>query len=354
MGENIQLESNKNVVAVLSAQVPFTTGGAELHVRALINNLRKNGHRVEHISIPFSFSPKESMILCSLVWRMVEDLTGKIPDAVIATKFPTYLVRHPNKIVWLFHQHRAAYDLFNTPYSDFKDDSEGRYYRNLIKKIDDKTLGEAKKIFTNSKNVAQRLKQFNGIDSEALHVPPVLELPMKTGQYKDYILSVGRLTKMKRVDLLIRSLKHTDPNIKGMIVGKGDSEQQLKDLAKNLGLIERVVFKSFVSEDELIELYAHAFAVFFAPVDEDFGLVTVEAFNSKKPVITCTDSGGTLELVEEGVSGFVCEPQEEIIAGKIDFLFQNKDKCEEFGNAGCERVKDITWNNVIKKFESYF
>ncbi len=349
------MKHDKSVIAVCNTQVPLTTGGAELLVDTLINYLKKRGHQVVQISIPFSFSPKQSTILSSIVWRMIEikDITGRIPDLVIATKFPTYLVKHPKKVVWLFHQHRAAYDLFNTPHSDFSDNSEDRYYRDLIKTIDNKTLSEASHVFTISQNVTDRLKNFNGIDSDPLYVPPLFNLEMKTGDYKDYALSVGRLTKMKRVDLFIRSLQHTDPKIRGIIVGEGDQEDELKKLANELGLANRIVFKGFVPEEELIDLYANAFTLVFPPVDEDLGLIAIEAFKSLKPVITCVDSGGPLEFVEDGSSGFVCKPEEKMIAEKLDFLFAQKKKCREFGRVGLEKVKDITWDNVISRFESF-
>jgi len=349
------LKKDKSMIAVCNTQTPFTTGGAELLVDTLINYLRKNGHEVVLISIPFSFSPKQFTILSSIVWRMIEikDITGRIPDLVITTKFPTYLVKHPNKIVWLFHQHRAAYDLYNTPHSDFKDDAESRYYRDLIKKLDDKTLTETNHRFTISRNVTDRLKRFNGIDSETLYVPPLFNLEMRAEDYKDYALSVGRLTKMKRVDLFIRSLQYTDPRIKGIIVGQGDQEEELKKLASELGLTERIIFKGFVTEEGLIQLYANAFAVVFPPVDEDLGLIAIEAFKSQKPVITCVDSGGPLEFVEDGSSGFVCKPEEKTIAEKLDLLFADKEKCSQFGQVGLEKVKEITWNNVIERFESF-
>jgi glycosyltransferase involved in cell wall biosynthesis len=351
----LQLKNGKGVIAVCNTQVPFTTGGAELLVETLINYLKRRGHEVVLISIPFSFSPFSSTILSSIVWRMIEikDITGRIPDLVITTRFPTYLVKHPNKIAWLFHQHRAAYDLFDTDHSDFKNNAEGKYYRDLIKTMDDNTLTETKKIFTISRNVTKRLKHFNGINSETLYVPPLFSKDLRSGPYEDYVLSVGRLTGMKRVDLLLRALVHTDPTIKAVIVGEGDQEENLKKLASDLGVAGRVDFKGFVPEDELIALYAGSFAVVFPPVDEDLGLIAIEAFKSQKPVITCVDSGGPLEFVEDGMSGFVCQPDEKEIAEKLDLLLADKEKCRSFGQVGLDRVRDITWDNVIKRFESF-
>ena len=109
-------------VLVCEAQVPFVHGGAELHVRGLVDQLRARGYRAERVSIPFKWYPKEELLAHAAAWRMVDlsESNGEPIDAVIATKFPTYFVRHPNKITWLFHQYRAIYDLCGTPYSEFE------------------------------------------------------------------------------------------------------------------------------------------------------------------------------------------------------------------------------------------
>ncbi len=86
----------------------------------------------------------------------------------------------------------------------------------------------------------------------------------------------------------------------------------------------------------------------YAPVDEDYGYVTVEAFLSGKPVVTCTDSGGTLEFVVDGESGFVVEPQAEAIGTAIDRLYRNRDRASEMGAAGRPRVADIGWDLVVE------
>ena len=80
---------------------------------------------------------------------------------------------------------------------------------------------------------------------------------------------------------------------------------------------DRVVFAGAVAGDELIDLYAGALAVVYAPFDEDYGYVTLEAFLCAKPVITATDSGGTLEFVVDGQNGFVCAPEPAAIGAAL-------------------------------------
>src|SRR5215471_13571871 len=108
-------------VLVCEAQVPFVHGGAELHVRGLVAELTRRGFHAERVSVPFKWYPKEELLTHAAAWRMIDlsESNGERIDTVIATKFPTYFVRHPNKVTWLFHQYRAIYDLCGTPYSEF-------------------------------------------------------------------------------------------------------------------------------------------------------------------------------------------------------------------------------------------
>jgi len=346
--------NNKRVI-VCSVQVPYTEGGAELLIKSLILNLRGHGYLVEEVKLPFSFWPQWRVLIDCFLWRITEikDIMGRRPDVVIATKFPAYFVRHPNKVLWLCHQHRSVYDCFGTRYGDCKNTFYNRVYAKLIKKLDDLMLNEVRKIFTISRNVSKRLKRFNNIDSETLYVPLVSKKP-EPGAYGDYILFVSRLTVAKRADLFIEALAKTDGDVKAVVVGEGDQLPMLREKAEKLELDSRVSFKGFVPEKELCEYYSNAFAVFFGPYDEDYGLVTLEAFTAKKPVITCKDSGGPTEFVEDNVNGFVCDPSPEEIARKIDYLYAHKDKCLEFGSRGYEKVRDITWDKVINSLEQYF
>ncbi len=123
--------------------------------------------------------------------------------------------------------------------------------------------------------------------------------------------------------------------------------QRLKQLAEEYGVAERIKFLGYVPDEKLLELYANAFAVFFAPVDEDYGYITLEAFLSHKPVITATDSGGVLEFVEDDANGYICEPKSEAIGNRINELYHSRRKCKEFGEMGYMAVKDISWDHVI-------
>jgi glycosyltransferase involved in cell wall biosynthesis len=343
-------------IAVCLPQVPFTRGGAELLADALVRHLKLRGFPAELIQIPFSFFPKRQLIFDSIIWRMQElkEITGRQVDVVIPLKFPAYMLRHGLKIPWLCHQHRAAYDLFDTPFTDFKNDDEGCYYRDLIQTMDNRVLPECRKIFTIGQVVSGRLKRYNSIQSEVMHIPMIRDLPLRSEGYGDYLLHVGRLNLSKRIEMAFEALAQTSSPIKFLLAGRGEYEDELKKKAEELGVTGRVEFLGFVSEEELVDLYANAFAVYFAPKDEDFGLITIEAFNARRPVVTCVDAGGPLEFVFDGESGAVCEPTPEAIALKLDELYRDRDLCRSLGQAGYDKVKDLTWDRTIERLSEHF
>lgn len=340
----------KNIV-ISAAQVPFVRGGAELLTESLFEQLKLRGYNVEIVQLPSKWYPKNQLLNNVFAWRLIDvsESNGQKIDLVIATKFPSYCIEHDNKITWLMHQLRQIYDLHGTKYSDFAENDEDNALRNKLISIDNKCISESKKVYTIAGNVSSRLKKYNNIEAEALYHPPKHVGYYYTDRYDDYILSVGRLDVMKRVDLLIKSLQYCDNKIKAVIAGTGPQREELERLAVKLGVKDRVEFLGFVKDEDLLKLYANAFSIYFAPFDEDYGYITLEAFLSKKPVITCNDSGGVLEFVEDNKSGFVCETEAEKIGEKIQEIWIDKNLCTEFGNLGFEKVKDISWDNVIDK-----
>jgi len=339
-------------VAVCAAQVPFFKGGAEAHVNGLVEKLRENGYETELINIPYKWYPRKQLLKSIQIWEML-DLTesnGKKIDMVISTKFPSYFVRHPNKVLWLIHQYRQVYDLFETPYSGFDPHRKRDVkFRDLIRKMDNRVLKTYDRIYTNSINTGKRLKKYNHIDSVPLYHPPSLSGRYYCKEYGDYVLSVGRLDKLKRVDRLLKALKYCDKKMRCKIAGTGPEMDDLKKTAEELGVSDRIQFLGYVDDDELLELYAGCRLVYFAPRDEDYGYITLEAFLSKKPVITAVDSGGPLEFVEDQKNGLVFESSDERqLAERMEQLFFNRQKCKEFGERGYAEVKEIHWDKVIQ------
>jgi glycosyltransferase involved in cell wall biosynthesis len=333
-------------VLVCTAQVPFSSGGAERHAEGLVRELGVLGHEAELVRLPFKWYPRAEILTSALAWRLldVSEADGKRVDLVIPMKFPSYLVRHENKVVWLIHQFRQAYDRFGTSQSDFTASPEDTRWRELIAEADRTGLGEARRIFTNAKNTADRLARFNGIEAEALYHPPPLAGRYRCEASGGFALVAGRLDPWKRVDLAIAAA--AAGKFRLVIAGDGADRTRLEALAAKGGADVR--FAGRVSDDELLGLYATCGAVIFPPADEDYGYIALEAFLSRKPVVTCTDSGGPLEFVVDGENGRVVAPDGAALAAAVTDLLANPEKSREFGERGFERVREITWSDAIR------
>ncbi len=338
-------------VLVCEAQVPFVHGGAEVHVRELVRQLRARGYEAELVSVPFKWYPKEEILPHAAAWRLLDlsESNGRPIDLVIASKFPTYFARHPRKVAWLIHQYRAAYELCGTPYSDFAHTELDVGLREKLIQLDTEMLGECRAIFANARNTASRLEKFNGLSAEPLYHPSRLSSRLKSGAYGDYVLSVGRVESVKRVDLAVAALARCPASLRLVVAGDGTQRANVERAAQEAGVSERVTFLGTVGDDELIELYAGALAVIYPPYDEDFGYVTLEAFLARKPVVTCSDSGGPNEFVIDAVNGFVCAPTAEAVAEALSRLDADRRRAAAMGDAGYDVARTITWDGVIER-----
>jgi glycosyltransferase involved in cell wall biosynthesis len=325
--------------------VPFVRGGAELMADDLVGALRSRGHEAELVTVPFKWYPGARVLDQAFLWRLV-DLTesdGRPIDRVIATKFPAYCVRHPNKVAWVLHQFRQAYDYDRTELGQFDESPEGRATRRAVERLDAVALGEARKVFATSQNVADRLRRFNGIDATVLPHPPQA-LRYREAEPEGFVLSVNRLDRAKRIDLLIEAAKH-EPSLHVVITGEGPDRERLERLAA--GLNGQVRFAGRVDDDELADLYARSLAVFYAPVDEDFGMVPYEAFLSGKPVVTTRDAGGPLEIVRDHETGLVVEAGPAAIAQACAYLAGHVHEAKAWGRAGRALAERVTWDACV-------
>jgi glycosyltransferase involved in cell wall biosynthesis len=338
-------------ILILEAQVPFVHGGAEILVRELAAALTARGHRAQIVSVPFTDAPRDELLAGVEAWRLL-DVTraaGGDVDLVIATKFPTYFASHPRKVLWLVHQHRAAYELAGTRFSDFAHTPRDVALRRRLIDLDTRALRECVGHFTIARTVSDRMLKFNGIASAALYNPPKLAGRLHAGPCGDYVLTVTRLEHVKRVDLTIDTFEKTTSSVRLLIAGDGSIRHELSEYIERRGLRERVTLLGRVDDERLIELYAGCRAVLFAPYEEDYGYVTLEAFLARKPVITACDSGGTLEFVTDGVNGYVCEPTPDALAAAVNRLAADPALAASLGERGHGVAAPITWDHVVDR-----
>ncbi|HPQ40996.1 MAG TPA: glycosyltransferase [bacterium] len=336
-------------ILICAVQVPFVSGGAESHIESLRREFAARDYLVDVIRLPFKWYPPRQIINDVLAWRLL-DLThsyGMPVDLAVVTRFPSYCIRHPRKVAWVLHQHRQAYDFLNTDLSDFNDSPDDDEVRKCLYELDSRSLRECRRIYANSQNVAGRMKRFLDIESTPLYHPPPLTGRYRTEEYGDYIFTAGRLERNKRVDLLLQTLAATDRPVRAVIAGRGPMEPDLREMAAELGVSDRVSFAGFISDEELLSHYARCGAVWYGPLDEDYGYVTLEAFLSAKPVITVCDSGGVLEFVEDGVTGYVGQPGAEAMAAQLNRWHESPSRGRDMGEAGRERVCRLSWDHVI-------
>lgn len=349
-------------ILILGVKVPFTKGGQDVLVGTLMRELKNRGHDVDVIELPFKCPPKESLLNQAALWRSLDisSFGGRAVDLVIGTKFPSYFAKHPKKSLWLVHQHRPIYDLHAGPYSDFSDDPRDEALRRMLVDADMKAINECQYISGISKNVVDRLAHFNGIQGEVLYPPLPLGQRYSCAEPQDYILSVGRLCGIKRVDFMLKALPIVHPFMKLKIVGTEDERGVLEYLQNEVEkhhLTKRVEFLGRVDDEALLKLYSDAFAVYYAPHNEDYGYVTLEAMASGKPVITAHDSGGTLEFIENGKNGIVVAPTIDAIGHGINGLIDNRDEARAMGQRGKQFIETAGvgaggWDKVVRSLLS--
>jgi glycosyltransferase involved in cell wall biosynthesis len=338
-------------IVVCGVQTLYVQGGAEILVQSLAQGLRARGHQVDEVNLPFTDAPRSHLVLGFLAWRLLhlKSAHGRLTDLLIATKFPSYAARHHNKAVWLVHQHRQAYDLFGSRYSDMHARPDGRLFAALVRGLDRWALGEARRLYTISANTAARLQRFNGLRGEPLYPPPKLAPYLHSGDYGDFVLAPGRFEPIKRFDLILQAAALAPPPLRFVLAGDGLERDRLEALAAQLGLGGRVTFAGRVDDKTLVGLYAGCLGVVYPPYDEDYGYVTVEALLARKPVVSTADAGGVLEFLEDGVNGFVGDATPEGLAQALGRLWEARGRAPALGAAGYERVRGIAWGGVLDR-----
>ena len=339
-------------ILVVNNMVPFIRGGAEKLATNLVRHLGRYGHDAELLRIPFRWDPANRMLDEMLACRMMQIYNV---DRVIGLKFPAYLIPHPHKTLWVVHQFRQAYDLWESGHSYLSHDGEGQHLRHSVTEADNECFADSQSISVISRVVKERMQRFNRVPSEVLYPP--LDDPEKFDceAHENYIFCGGRINNMKRQHLLIEAMKHCRSDIKLHVAGPPDSPEdgkELERLVKQAGLQDRVILEfGFLDRERVIQLVNRSLACACVPFDEDYGYVTLEAFYAGKAVITTRDAGGVLEFVTEGETGTISDATPEALGEAMTRFAEDRPATISMGAAARDEIHDrnINWPSTVKK-----
>jgi glycosyltransferase involved in cell wall biosynthesis len=343
-------------ILIASTYVPFIKGGGTKIVEDLALALRARGFETDSVMIPLHSAWPD--IPAQTVGLRLLDV-GDDADRLITIRYPSYALNHPNKVAWFIHHFRDAYDLWGTPWCGMPQTPEGHHYRDMMRRSDDSYLRECRKVFTNSRIVADRLRTFNDLEPDGVLYPPLADAGhFRPGPFGDYLFYPSRLTPIKRQSLAIEAMKHTSPEVRLVIGGAPDVpayQDELQAQIAEAGVADRVRLLGWISEHEKADLLSGCCgALYLAYLEDSYGYVTLEAFHSGKPVITLSDSGGPLEVIADGVNGLVAAPTPESLAAAMDRLWKDRDTARALGERALRTPAQyrIDWDHVVESLTS--
>lgn len=280
-------------------------------------------------------------------------------DLVNAHQSPSEWLRNKNKpmIFYCHSPNREAFDLYEwrmrrrDPLRKLAFWSAIKAFRHFEFQI----VPKIEYIFTNSKNSKGRIKKYLNRDAEILH-PGIDVEKFRSGEYGNYFLYPSRITPEKDIEFSISAFRRLCERVKShrLVIAGALSDrpehvayfEKLKKLAAGLP----IEFRTNVGDDEYMELYSGSLAVLYTPINEDFGLVPLEAMAAEKPCIA-KNEGGPRETVIDGVDGFLVNTSEEM-ADRMEFFIRNPAPAGQFGKKGRKKVeRDFTWENFLKRFK---
>jgi glycosyltransferase involved in cell wall biosynthesis len=343
-------------IGIVSSAVPLVNGGYRFIVEWLEAELRKRGHAVEVIYIPSTDDP-ETLLEQMVAFRCIN--FSDAFDRIITFRPPAHIVRHPRKVVWFIHHIRIFYDLWDSPYRSVPDTARWRALRAQIMRADSTALAEAHRVFSNSRVVANRLAQYNGIDAEVLYPPVINPERFRAGKYGDEIVCVCRLVHHKRQHLLVEAMGHTRTPVRLRLCGAELGSEYVANLlrtVRRLGVKDRVLIENrWITEDEKAAVLETALASAYVPFDEDsYGYPTIEAAHARRCTVTVDDSGGVPEFVSDGINGLIASPDPASLAAAFDRLYSNREDAKRMGDAAFMHVAalGIDWDHVIARLLS--
>jgi glycosyltransferase involved in cell wall biosynthesis len=340
-------------IIVATASPPFAEGGHLVMARELVRALELCGHTATLLITPQNrFGQQGRAYLAAWCTEVSVAHDERRVDQVISLRYPAYAVRHDRHVVWLNHRMREYYDLWDqfAATLSFRAAIKERARRALVHRVDRYLLTRRiQRRFVISATVQARLQKWGGLQSDVLYPPPPVR-PYRNDGYGNYLFAVSRLTPLKRFDLLLRALAEpVAAGIRCVIGGEGSEMDALLRLRRQLDLDDRVEMLGRIDEATLLTHLAACRAVVFPTFNEDYGFVTVEAFASGKPVITCRDSGGPAELVRDAHNGFVVDATSEALGRALRTVSDNRTLAVRLGEAGAGDVAGLTWPGAVEQ-----
>jgi len=320
--------------------------------RSLVQTLRDAGHTADIIVTPQNRFGRQASAYVATWLTDVSSADGHPIDRVISLRYPSYAVRHPKHVCWLNHTMREYYDLWErfSATLSLQGRIKERARRAAIHAADRYLLTRnVTKLFVQSRTIQRRLAMWPELRSTVLY-PPAPPRPYRCDDYGDFVFMVSRLTKLKRADLLIEALALSDgAGIRAIVAGDGEEREALEALAAARGVGGRVTFTGRLSDADVLEYLARCRVVCFPPFEEDYGFVTAEAFASRKAVVTCRDSGGPSELVQDGVTGLIADPTPQSLAAALQRVMHDGAAARRMGAAAFDAGAKLNWRDAVEQ-----
>ncbi len=272
-------------------------------------------------------------------------------ELVNAHQTPSEWLANKNPVLWYCHSpNREAFSHYQERQSR-RGFIPHMFYEMAIRAYrhyEFESLPKLKGILTNSKTSKKRLRKFLGIDADV--VSPGVDIhKFKFKEYGDFFFYPSRLTPDKDMEFAIKAHKRSGADMPLIIAGKMVDRAYYDKLCRMIKGHGKIV--TDMSDDELVDHYARCRAVLYTPIEEDFGLVPLEAMASSKPCIA-KDEGGPTETIEDRSDGYLCDSIMDM-ASAIKYLSCNEDTTKYLGKRGRTKAETLyTWDKFLMRFES--
>ena len=223
-----------------------------------------------------------------------------------------------------------------------------------------RVLGAAARVTAVSSDLAERAARAIDLDPQQILVQP---MPIETGRFSHAsrggggVVTVGRLTVRKRVDLLLEALAHlraAGTILPLAVIGDGPERPRLERHAAELGIAGQVRFVGETAPDEIPEAIGDADVFAFPALGEGFGLVAAEALLLGVPVVAAVDGGGVRDIVPASGAGRLVAPDSREVGKAIMELIHDPNARRLAQEAGAVLRRRLEPAAAAERFESVY